>query len=90
MSEHDTYFIVGVKEGVPVVYLEAEVEGFTRKRIADMKELRRTVDVVASELHLRAIAASVLEVLDRSTPEQDARARIEAALRERKEEEANA
>ena len=88
MSEHDTYFIVGVKDGVPVVYLETEVEGFTRKRVASMKELRRVVDMCSSELHLRAIAASVLEALKTPSPEEDIQERMERAMRERMKEDA--
>lgn len=88
-EEFDTYFIVGMKNGAPVVYLDMQVPGLAREREASQSELRRIVELVSSELHLRAMAYSVVAVLQEVAPESsdaEVKRRVEEAMAARMKE----
>jgi hypothetical protein len=85
-DEFDTYFVVGMKAGNPVVYLEMEVPGLSRDRVCSIRELRHITDVVASDLHLRAIADTILAAQETQSSEEQVKARVEAAMAARMKE----
>lgn len=88
---HDTYFVMGTRNGAPVVYLEMDVPGLERSRIADRAELRHIVDTAAEELKMQATAHTVALMLnDLLTPKsQDevVQERMQAAMAARQQEE---
>lgn len=85
-SRFDTYFVIGVDRGNPVVLLGTEIPELDRERkldrddIADMRELRHIIDVVSSDLHLRAIADTVFRALNPPSEEEQIKSRLEAAM----------
>lgn len=86
-DEFDTYFVVGMKAGNPVVYLEMEVPGLSRDRVCSIRELRHITDVVgAPDLHLRAIADTILAAQETQSSEEQVKARVEAAMAARMKE----
>ncbi len=85
-DEFDTYFVVGMKAGNPVVYLEMEVPGLSRDRVCSIRELWHITDVVASDLHLRAIADTILAAQETQSSEEQVKARVEAAMAARMKE----
>lgn len=85
-DDFDTYFVVGMKAGNPVVYLEMEVPGLSRDRVCSIRELRHITDVVASDLHLRAIADTILAAQETQSSEEQVKARVEAAMAARMKE----
>ena len=85
-DDFDTYFVVGMKAGNPVVYLEMEVPGLSRDRVCSIRELRHITDVVASDLHLRAIADTILAAQEPQSSEEQVKARVEAAMAARMKE----
>lgn len=85
-DQFDTYFVVGMKAGNPVVYLEMEVPGLSRDRVCSIRELRHITDVVASDLHLRAIADTILAAQETQSSEEQVKARVEAAMAARMKE----
>lgn len=85
-DEFDTYFVVGMRAGNPVVYLEMEVPGLSRDRVCSIRELRHITDVVASDLHLRAIADTILAAQETQSSEEQVKARVEAAMAARMKE----
>jgi hypothetical protein len=76
-DQFDTYFVVGMKAGNPVVYLESEIPGMDRERVCSIRELRHIIDVVASDLHLRAIADTILATQNTQSSEEQVKARVE-------------
>ena len=89
VDSFDTYFVVGMKAGNPVVYLESEIPGMARDRVCSIRELRHIIDVVASDLHLQAIADTILATQNTQSSEEQVKARVEAAMAARMKESAD-
>lgn len=74
MTEVDTYFVVGLDKATPVVSLQHEVDGMTRRWVPDIDQARRIVFLVNEEL--RRTADSV----------PTTKSRLDAALARRRKE----
>ncbi len=79
----ETYIVVGLGENnVPALYTGLEVQGMERKRVADLPECKRIVDMISDELMYRAVASNVMQAMSQSAPAPPGQ-RVAEAMAER-------